>query len=110
MRAFLKAIGFDFSLLSTESEVLIANFLQEIWCTYGAFKKKKKNRKTPYYITPYTQHIYIETQKGLLHRHTPTSTDIFSHTHTHCLIIFLGPLFCFSVAPFIFFCPGTPGW
>lgn len=78
-----------------------------LWCF---FLKKKKNRKTPYYITPYTQHIYIETPKGLLHRHTPTSTDIFSHTHTHCLIIFLGSLFCFSVAPFIFFCPGTPGW
>lgn len=47
MCAFLKAIGFDFSLLSTESEVLIANFLQEIWCTYGAFLKKKKTEKHP---------------------------------------------------------------
>lgn len=97
-----KALDFYFPLVSTDSYVLISNFLREVGCTYGVFFKT-----TLIYYT-YAQHIYRETQKALLHRHTHTSTHITSYTYPLSHPVLGVSFLCISVHPHIFFCPDTP--
>lgn len=104
MRAFLKAIGFDFSLLSTESEVLIANFLQEIWCTYGAFFKKKKQKNTLLYYTLYTTHIHRDPKRPVTQTHSHKHRHFLTYTHS-LPYHFLGVSFLLLCGPLYFFLP-----